>query len=96
MTNQDRFKILRAMRDPDHWVIRMEYQDEKNVRTRRVISPIRFTNASRTHLLALCFAREEPRIFFVNKISRITLESAANFVMPFPVEEVIGDEIELS
>ena len=88
MTNQDRFKILRAMRDPDHWVIRMEYQDEKNVRTRRVVSPIRFTNAARTHLLALCFARESPRIFFVNKIGPLTLEPAAKFVIPHPVEEL--------
>ncbi len=88
MTNQDRFKILRAMRDPDRWVIRMEYQDEKNIRTRRVISPIRFTNAARTHLLALCLARESPRVFFVNKIGPLTLEPAANFVMPFPIQEI--------
>ncbi|MEQ1905153.1 MAG: hypothetical protein ABL888_13270 [Pirellulaceae bacterium] len=90
MTNQDRFKILRAMRDPDHWVIRMEYQDEKNVRTRRIVSPIRFTNAARTHLLALCCAREEPRMFFVNNIGPLTLEPAADFVMPHPVEEING------
>lgn len=75
--------LSRAMGDPDHVVIVLEYCDKQGARTCRVVSPIRFTNSS--SFLALCLCREEPRRFELERCSNVRLAPAHEFEMPVPV-----------
>jgi predicted DNA-binding transcriptional regulator YafY len=72
--------INRAMQQPDDLVVAFDYCDAKGVRTRRVVSPIRFLGKDR--FLALCLSREEPRQFYVQRCQNLRLERAADFLMP--------------
>ena len=78
--------IRRAMGDPDRTVIVFEYQDKKGNRTRRVVSPIRFSKAN--SFLALCLCREEPRMFQLDRCSNVKIQPAHEFAMPVPIAVV--------
>ena len=69
-----------AMRDPDRWVVELEYCDSAGERTRRVVSPIRFLGPGR--FLALCLCRAEPRQFYLQRCEQLRLRPAASYVMP--------------
>jgi predicted DNA-binding transcriptional regulator YafY len=69
-----------AMLDSDQWVIELEYADSKGKRTRRMVSPIRFSTPDR--FLGLCLCREEPRQFYLNRCSNIRLIRSEDVMMP--------------
>ena len=74
-------QVLRqAMQNPEEWVVSLEYCDSKGVRTRRIVSPIRFLGGDR--FLALCLCRAEPRQFYLDRCGDFHLQPAAEFVMP--------------
>lgn len=75
-----RQKLARSMRDPDHWVCRIVYQDRGGNFTARVISPVRFTSNDQS-VLALCLGREENRYFQVSGIKSIALVNAATVLI---------------
>lgn len=72
--------IRRAMQNPDDFVIELCYQDSKGISTHRTISPIRFLSADR--FLALCLCREEPRQFYLDRCTNLSLKSAHEVIMP--------------
>jgi hypothetical protein len=78
--------IYRAMHQSDHLVIEFDYSDSKGVLTHRVVSPIRFLGKDR--FLALCLSREEPRQFYLDRCTNVTLAAAADFLMPVPMMPV--------
>lgn len=75
-----------AMLDSDAWVIEMQYSDTKGKKTRRTISPIRFTGADR--LLGLCLCREEPRQFHLARCTHFRLIPADEVIMPVEMVEL--------
>ena len=80
-------QLLRiAMMDSDQWVVELEYSDSKGKRTRRTISPIRFTASDR--FLGLCLCREEPRQFYLSRCSEFRLIPAAEVIMPVEMVEL--------
>ena len=79
-------ELNRAMRDPETFVIEMNYEDSKGNRTRRVVSPIRFFGAER--FLGLCLCREEPRQFYVDRCDNLKLMPAASVQMPVPAVDL--------
>ncbi len=83
MTSMERQKILRALRDPDHFALRITYQDRSGAITERVVSPIRMLD-SRT-MLALCLCRELPRRFDLDRCSELELVEAHDILMPCPI-----------
>jgi len=80
----DHRAIRRAMHDSDAWVIELDYVDSKGLRTRRVVSPIRFLGRDR--LLALCLCRQEPRQFSLNQCCNVRLIPAAEVMMPVEIK----------
>lgn len=68
------------MQDSDNLVISLDYVDSKGVSSHRVVSPIRFLGGDR--FLALCLCREEPRQFYLNRCSGVSLVNAAEVMMP--------------
>lgn len=83
--------LRRAMQQPDDLVVSMEYLDSKGQRTRRVVSPIRFVGKGR--FLGLCLGRCEPRQFQLDRCDNLKIQSAVNYVMPVPIEEVASSEL---
>jgi predicted DNA-binding transcriptional regulator YafY len=83
MTNVEKQKVLRALRDPDHFALRITYQDRAGAITERVVSPIRMLD-SRT-MLALCLCRELPRRFDLDRCSDLELVEAHDILMPCPI-----------
>lgn len=82
-------QILRtAMLDCDQWVVELEYADSKGKRTRRTVSPIRFSGSDR--FLGLCLCREQPRQFYLNRCCNLRLIRSEDVIMP--VEMVQIDE----
>ncbi len=79
--------LTRAMQSPEDLVLSMEYVDTKGVRTRRIVSPIRFLPSGR--FLGLCLCRCEPRQFNLDRCSNLKLCLAADFVMPVPMATAI-------
>ncbi|WP_404304881.1 hypothetical protein [Neorhodopirellula lusitana] len=75
-----------AMEDSDQWVVEMEYSDSKGKRTRRTISPVRFTASDR--FLGLCLCREEPRQFHLARCSEFRLIPAGEVIMPVEMVEL--------
>lgn len=75
-----------AMLDSDEWAIELEYADSKGKRTRRTVSPIRFSTPDR--FLGLCLCREEPRQFYLNRCSNLRLVRSADLVMPVEMVEL--------
>lgn len=71
------------MHDHDELVVEFEYCDSKGVRTRRVVSPIRFLANNR--FLGLCLSREEPRQFYLERCENIRLKKACEYLMPVPM-----------
>ncbi len=80
----DAKKISTAMQCPDDLVVCLEYVDAKGVRTRRVVSPIRFVGSQA--FLGLCLSRCEPRRFQLGRCSNISLARASDFVMPVEMQ----------
>jgi predicted DNA-binding transcriptional regulator YafY len=76
--------IQRAMRQPDDFVLVLEYLDKDGSKTRRVVSPIRFLGTDR--FLALCLAREEPRQFYFSRCKSARIDLAIQYVMPVSLE----------
>jgi predicted DNA-binding transcriptional regulator YafY len=76
--------ISAAMQCPDDLVVCLEYVDSKGVRTRRVVSPIRYVG--RQEFLGLCLSRCEPRRFKLERCSAIKLARASDFVMPVEMQ----------
>lgn len=79
-------QIRRAMSDPDGRVLLFHYIDRKGNITQRVVSPIRFMTPNR--FLALCLGREEPRMFYLDRMSNVELANAHQFLMPVPIVAV--------
>ena len=75
--------ITRAMGNPDQLVVVLDYRDKDGNQTRRVVSPIRFSDTDR--FLALCLCREEPRQFQLDRCSNLKLAEAHNYFMPVPI-----------
>lgn len=78
--------LSQSMQSHDDLVVEFEYRDSKGVQTKRVVSPIRFLGTNR--FLGLCLAREEPRQFYLERCTAMSLKPAWNFVMPVPLESV--------
>ena len=72
--------LRRAMGDPDHWVVALDYVDSKGESTQRVVSPIRFLGPRR--FLALCLCAEACRQFRIDRCSDVQLKPAHEYVMP--------------
>jgi predicted DNA-binding transcriptional regulator YafY len=73
-----------AMQSPDELVLSLEYVDSKGVKTRRIVSPIRFLASGR--FLGLCLCRCEPRQFHLERCSNLKLCRASDYLMPVPME----------
>jgi predicted DNA-binding transcriptional regulator YafY len=84
MTNTEQNKLSRALRDPDHFVLRITYRDRGGTITERMVSPIRMVD-SRT-MLALCLCRESPRRFDLERCSDLELVEAHDVLMPCPIK----------
>lgn len=77
-------QVLRqALQNTDELVMEFEYRDSKGVRSRRVVSPIRFVSSDR--FLGLCLSREEPRQFYLSGCSNAQLQNAGDYLMPLPM-----------
>ena len=83
MTNGERIVVSRAMQNPDELVVVLTYTDRAGVRTRRVVSPIRFVG--KDSFLGLCLSREEPRRFDLARCTHVTSAPACQFEMPVPI-----------
>ena len=81
----DKQFILKALRDPDNWVIRLRYKASAGVTTIRTVSPYRIYDDS---ILVLCLAREECRLLKLDRCSDIELVPAADVLMPVAIEVV--------
>jgi len=77
-------KIWRAIHHPDQHVLRIVYEDAAGVRTRRLISPVKFT--SPTTIRALCLCREQNRQFSLKHIRECELVKANTIMMPAEIE----------
>jgi len=90
MTDAEFKLVWRAKCDPDRWVVRIDYSaGTDGAGTRRVISPIRIVR--KTQLLALCLAREQPRLFAMDRISNVHLVDANDVLMPVQIEQLTID-----
>ena len=83
MTAVERNKLHCALRDPDHFVLRITYKDREGTVTERMVSPIRMVDP-RT-MLALCLCRESPRRFDLDRCSDMELVAAHDVLMPCPI-----------
>lgn len=75
--------IAKSMRDPDHWVIKIRYEDSKGEITDRHVSPIKWSSAN--SFLALCLSRESPRLFHQQNVHAVRLVPAHEVQMPSPI-----------
>lgn len=80
--------IARAMQHPDDWVCKIVYQDKDGRRTRRVVSPVRYSNESRQSVMALCLCRQENRFFKLSGITSMEMVRANDVLMPHTIEEI--------
>tara|TARA_A100001391_G_scaffold63363_1_gene39410 strand:- start:2005 stop:2250 length:246 start_codon:yes stop_codon:yes gene_type:complete len=69
-----------AMLDSDQWAVELDYADSKGKRTRRTVSPIRFSTPDR--FLGLCLCREQPRQFYLDRCSNIRIVRSDDIIMP--------------
>ncbi|MCS7465829.1 WYL domain-containing protein [Stieleria sp. ICT_E10.1] len=83
-------KLSLVMRDPDHWVCRIIYQDRTGKRTARLVSPIRWTTENQ-NLLALCISREERRQFAIAGIQSVELVASSDVLMGSPSPQEAGE-----
>jgi predicted DNA-binding transcriptional regulator YafY len=86
MTTIEQNSLSRALRDPDHFVLRITYKDRAGEITERMVSPIRMVG-SRT-MLALCLCRESPRRFDLDRCSDLELVEAHDVLMPYPIRKL--------
>lgn len=84
MTAIQQNKLRRALRDPDHFVLQITYQDREGTITQRMVSPIRMVDP-RT-MLALCLCRESPRRFDLDRCTDLELVEAHQVLMPCPIK----------
>ena len=82
MDSSEKRDLLFAMRDPDTWVVRLQYKDSKGVVTIRVVSPVRIEDDA---VLALCLAREECRLFKLEQVSQVELVRSSDVLMPVEI-----------
>lgn len=75
-----------AMLDSDEWVVQLEYADSKGKRTRRTVSPIRFSGSER--FLGLCLCREQPRQFYLDRCCNVRLVRSADVIMPVQMVQI--------
>jgi len=80
--------IALAMREQDTFAVSITYTDASGVRTRRVVSPIRFEQGT-DRFKALCLAREDVRTFTLSKCSDVRLVHACDVVMPVEIERLL-------
>lgn len=73
-------QIRTAMFDSDNLVVEFSYCDSKGVMTRRIVSPIKILPNGR--FLGLCLNRAEPRQFYLNRCSEMSIKQAHDYVMP--------------
>ena len=78
--------IYRAMCQQDDLVLVFDYVDSKGLKSRRIVSPVRFLGSDR--FLGLCLSREEPRQFQLSRCSQVRIDQANNYVMPVVMEVV--------
>ncbi len=83
-SSQKKRQILRAMQDSDRWVVRMEYVDQRGVRTVRYVSPYKFSGE--TNFFGLCLSRESVRQFDLQRCENITLMPASEVLMPVQLQ----------
>lgn len=74
------------MRQQDDLVLVFDYVDSKGLKSRRIVSPVRFLGSDR--FLGLCLSREEPRQFQLSRCSHVRIDEANNYVMPVAMEVV--------
>ena len=86
MSSEELRVLSKAMQDPDNWVVQVTYTDSKGKKTNRVVSPIRFVESDK--VLALCLAREEPRLLKLEKCSDLRLVRADSVLMPVALSEL--------
>lgn len=84
--SKKRQTIHKAMSNPDEYALRLDYIAESGQVTNRTISPVRFEGRCDLRVLALCLGREQPRSFDIRRMSNLTLVSAADLLMPEPIE----------
>jgi predicted DNA-binding transcriptional regulator YafY len=90
MNREDTNKLGRAMRDPDHWVVRIIYTGDDGITTRRIVSPTSYRGMHAVR--ALCFAREEIRLFNLSNIHSVELIEAHTVMMPMELEVITTPE----
>lgn len=81
-------QIQRAMKDPDRWAVRIVYRDDLGRRSRRVVSPSRWSAGGRFSFMALCLCRQESRWFRSVNVESAELVHAADVLMPEEIEEL--------
>ena len=86
MTAVEKSKLHQALRDPDHFVLRITYKDREGQVTERMVSPIRMVDPRK--MLALCLCRESPRRFDLDRCSDMELVSAHDVLMPCPIQTI--------
>jgi hypothetical protein len=82
--------ILKAMKDPDRFCLRMIYVDDVGRRTRRVVSPSKWGAAGRYSFSGLCMSREEWRWFKTRSVEQAELIESSTVLMPVEIEEIKG------
>lgn len=80
--------IDQCIASPDTYCLELTYTDRQGHRTRRTVSPIRWT--SRTQFLALCLCREEVRQFDLSRCDTATRIASSSVLMPTPIID-LGD-----
>jgi len=83
--------VTKAMRDSDHWVLKIRYEAKNGDVHDRFVSPIRYEADGR--FLALCLCREEPRLFSLDRCLAWRLVKAEEVLMPVeivPVQKAVA------
>lgn len=86
MTAGEKRNLDRALRDPDHFALRITYTDREGTITERMVSPIRLINSQT--MLALCLCRELPRRFDLDRCEELELVEAHTVLMPCPIRTI--------
>lgn len=86
MNQEHAIAINKAMLAPDDFVLEINYTDQREIVTKRTISPIKYL--SDKSILALCLGRETPRRFDLSRISGMKLIDARTVLMPVEIQVV--------
>ena len=85
MTDEIEAAIRMAIQRPDEVVVRIEYVDCYEVRTRRIISPYRMFGA---YVIGLDLGRESVRCFLAKSIMDAEIVSSNDVLMPTEIEVI--------